>query len=78
MSSSEEERQAWIADVKERYGIRCIGDEEGPEQPAWPDYVAEGATYQLVSEHAMASPDGVNFYVKPDDMPMAEFLASLR
>ena len=78
MSSSEEERQAWIADVKERYGIRCIGDDEKPQQPAWRDYVAEGATYQVVSDQAMASLDGVNFYVKPDGMPMAEFLASLR
>ena len=75
---SEEEGQAWIAEVKERYGIRCIGDEEVPQQPAWQDYVAEGGAWQVVSDHAMASLDGVNFYVKPDDMPMAEFLASLR
>ena len=27
---------------------------------------------------AAASPDGVHWYEKPDGMPMAEFLASLR
>jgi hypothetical protein len=46
------------------------------EQPAWP-VLEEGATYELVSEQAMASLDGV-IYVKPDDMSMAEFLAALR
>jgi hypothetical protein len=45
--------------------------------PEWP-VLPEGVTYTTVSEHAMASYDGVNFYVKPDGVPMAEFLASLR
>jgi hypothetical protein len=75
--SSEEDRQAWLAGVKDRLGLVTIGgDKEGPQQPVWP-VLEEGATYQLVSEHAMASFDGVNFYVKPDGMSMAEFLASL-
>lgn len=73
----DEERRAWIEDVKRRYGIRCIGDEEVPIE--WPvlDYVPSGATYTVVSEHAMASHDGVNFYVKPDGVPFAEWWASL-
>lgn len=75
--SSEEEREAWKAELKERYGIRCIGDEERPQQPAWPDYVAEGDAWQVVSEYAMASPDLVHWYEKPDGMTMAEFTDSL-
>ena len=72
--AEERDRQAWIADVKRRLGIRCIGDEE--EQPAWP-VLPEGTTYRTVSEQAMVSYDGVNFYVKPDGMPLSEWWASL-
>lgn len=72
---SEEERQAWIDDVKRRLGIRCIGDEA--LAPEWP-VLEEGVTCTVVSEQAMASPDGVHFYVKPGGMTTAEFLALLR
>lgn len=76
----DEERQAWVAELKRRYGIRCIGDEEdgASRLPEWPAVdVPEGATYTTVAEYAMASYDGVNFYVKPDGMPMSEWWASL-
>ena len=74
--SEDEERQAWITGLKRRYGLRCIGDEE--EKPAWPLVdVPEGATWTCVSDYAMASRDGVNFYVKPDGVPLAEWWASL-
>lgn len=72
----DEERQAWIGNLKRKYGVRCIGDEE--ERPAWPlADVPEGATYTCIAEYGMASYDGVNFYIKPDGMPFAEFLSSL-
>jgi hypothetical protein len=48
-----------------------VSGEEEP--PAWP-VLEEGVTYELVSERAMASLDGVNFYVKPDGMSFREFL----
>ena len=35
-------------------------------------------TGRVVSEHGMASFDGVNFYVKPDGMTFAEFWEALR
>ena len=71
-----EERQAWIADVKERYGIRCIGDEQGPALPEWP-VLADGPAWRVISEFAVASPDLVNWYEKPEGMSTAEFLESL-
>jgi hypothetical protein len=78
--AEERSRREWVSEVKQRLGIVCIGDEPGKTELAdyvgWPK-VEEGATYTVVSEHAMASLDGVNFYVKPDDMTFAEFLASL-
>jgi hypothetical protein len=70
------ERRLWIADVKRRLGIRCIGDEPAAKVPDWP-VIEEGATYTVVSDQAMASWDGVNFYVKPDGMTTAEFWAAL-
>ncbi len=77
---TDEERQAWITEVKQRLGIVCTGDEPGKAELAdyvgWPR-VEEGATYTVVSEHAMASRDGVNFYVKPDGMPLSEFWNSI-
>ncbi len=77
---TDEERQAWIAGVKQRLGIVCTGDEPGRAELAdyvgWPR-VEEGATYTVISEHAMASRDGVNFYVKPDGMPLSEFWNSI-
>ena len=72
----DEERQAWIKDVKRRFGLVTIGGGQ-EEQPEWPA-LEPGVTYTVVSEHAMASLDGVNFYVKPDGMTMADFMASLR
>ena len=73
----DEERQAWTESLKRQYGIRCIGDEEEQGRlPEWP-VVPEGATYTCVGEYAIASHDGVNFYVKPDGMPVIEWWASL-
>ena len=74
--AEERDRRAWIEGVKRRHGIRCIGD-KAERMPDWPD-VPEGTTYTTVGEYAMASYDGVNFYVKPDGMPMAEWLSLLR
>jgi hypothetical protein len=80
VSGEEGDRQAWVADVKHRLGIRCIGDEplraEVADYVGWP-VIEEGATYTVVSDQAMASWDGVNFYVKPDGMTTAEFWAAL-
>lgn len=71
----------WIGEIKKRYGIRCTGDEPAaPELPEWP-VLPEGTRpgdWRVVSDHAMASWDGVHFYVKPDDMTMAEWRDSLR
>lgn len=77
LDAEERDRREWIEDVKRRLGIRCIGDEDG--QPSWPvlDYVPEGSTWTVVADNAMASRDGVNFYVKPEGMPMSEWWASL-
>ena len=70
------EQQEWIAGIKERYGIRCIGDEpRAAEVPDWP--VGIGPDWQIASEFAMAAPDLVHWYEKPDGMTMAEFLESL-
>jgi hypothetical protein len=75
--AEERDRRAWIADVKRRMGIRCAGDEnEAAAVPEWP-VLPDGAAYTCVAEYAMASYDGVNFYVKPEGMPTAEWLASL-
>jgi len=76
--AEERGRQAWIEDVKHRLGLVTIGsdEEEPPAKPEWP-VLPEGAAYTLVSEHAMASRDGVNFYVKPEGVPLVEWWASL-
>jgi len=37
----------------------------------------EEPAYRVVGEFAMASPDLIHWYEKPQDMPMADFLASL-
>jgi hypothetical protein len=80
LEAEERSRREWISEVKQRLGLVCIGDEPGKADLAdyagWPR-VEEGVTYTTVSEHAMASRDGVNFYVKPDGMPLAEWWASL-
>ncbi len=85
----DEERQAWIAGLKRRYGLRCAGDEkEAPETPAWQDYVPEwpalprdeqGVPYRYFSlGPALVSPDGgEHWYEVPDDVPLSEFLSSL-
>jgi len=74
----DEERQAWIEDLKRRYGIRTIGSDEAAASamPEWP-VLPEGARYEFVGEWAMASRDGVNFYVKPDGVPLIEWWDSL-
>jgi len=78
----DEERQAWITDLKRKYGVRCIGDEEERPShlPEWPvlDYVPGDATYTCIAEYAMASRDGVHWYEKPEDMTTEEFFSSLR
>jgi len=70
----------WISEVKQRLGIVCTGDAplraELADYVGWPK-VEEGATYTVVSEHAMASRDGINFYVKPEGMAVAEFWDSI-
>lgn len=76
--AEERDRREWIEDVKHRLGIRCFGDEERPAMPEWPVVDLEpGSTYRVVGEQAMASYDGVHFYVKPDGMSFAEWWASL-
>lgn len=79
LEAEERDRREWIEDVKRRLGIRCIGDEPWLPVPEWPvlDYVPPGSRWTVVSEQAMASYDGVHFYVKPDGMSAAEFFASL-
>jgi hypothetical protein len=78
--AEERDRREWISEVKQRLGIICTGDEPGKAELAdyvgWPR-VEEGVTYTVVSEHAMASRDGVNFYVKPDGVPLIEFWDSI-
>ena len=74
------ERQAWIQDVKRRYGIRCIGDEEErPAVPEWP-VLPEGATYVPYRYFGMstmvASWDLVHWYAKPEGVTTEEFLSS--
>ena len=74
----DEERKAWIAGLKERYGIVCRGDET-PSLPDWP-VLPEGTRpgdWRVVSEQAMASRDGINFYEKPEGMPLTEFWDSI-
>lgn len=79
LDAEDRDRREWIEDVKHRLGIRCIGDEGEPPVPEWPVLDLEpGTTYSVVSDHAMASWDGVHFYVKPDGMTMAEWRDSLR
>jgi len=78
---NDEERQAWITDLKRKHGVRCTGDEgDTPRLPAWPvlDYVPGGTTYTCVADYAMASWDGVHWYEKPEDMTTEEFFSSLR
>lgn len=74
-----EEQRAWIEDVKHRFGLVTAGsdEEEQPVMPEWP-VLEPGTTWKVVSEQAMASFDGVHFYVKPDGMTMADFISSLR
>lgn len=81
MSNEGRDQQAWIEDVKHRYGIRAIGDEETATLPPyWPD-LPEGAKpgdYQVVKlSPMMASPDGRHWYEKPDGMTTVEFLTAL-
>ena len=81
LDAEDRNRQEWISEVKQRLGIVCW-DDKTPSRPLpdWP-VLPEGTRpgdWQTVSEQAMASLDGVNFYVKPDGMSFAEFLASLR
>ena len=73
------ERQAWIAGLKERYGIRCIGDEpRAAEAPDWPAFVGQARAWQAMSlGPAMVSLDGRHFYEVPDGMGTGEFLDSL-
>lgn len=77
----DKDRQAWITDLKRKYGLRCIGDEEErPSRlPEWPvlDYVPGGTTYTCIAEYGLVW-DGVHWYEKPEGMPMSEFLSSLR
>jgi hypothetical protein len=50
-----------------------------PARQEWP-VLPEGTSpgdWQVVSEQAMASRDGVNFYVKPEGMTFAEFWDSI-
>ena len=75
VEAEERDRREWIEDVKRRLGIRCIGDEAVPEWPVLD--LPEGTTYRVIADQAMASYDGVHFYVKPDGMSAAEFFASL-
>ena len=79
--AEERSRREWIGEVKQRLGIICWDDETPlrplPDWPVLPEGTRPG-DWQTVSEQAMASLDGVNFYVKPDGMSFAEFLASLR
>jgi hypothetical protein len=81
LEAEQQDRRDWISGLKERFGIICWGDGAParllPDWPVLPDGTQSG-DYRLVSEHAMVSYDGVNFYVKPDGMPTAEWLASLR
>jgi hypothetical protein len=78
--AEERSRQEWMREVKQRLGIICAGDEHGKAELAdyvgWPK-VEEDVTYTVVSEHAMASRDGVNFYVKPEGMPLIEWWDSI-
>jgi hypothetical protein len=55
---------------------RMTNDLPAPEWPILPEGTSPG-DWQVVSEQAMASRDGVNFYVKPEGMTLAEFWASL-
>lgn len=79
--AEERGRREWISDVKQRLGIICTGDElpkaEMADYVGWPK-VEEGVTYTVVSDHAMASRDGINFYVKPEGMPLIEWWDSIR
>ena len=54
-------------------------EEEQPTAPEWP-VLPEGTRpgdWQVISEYAMASRDGVNFYVKPEGMPLIEWWDSI-
>ena len=78
--AEERDRQAWIADLKHRLGIRCIGDEEEPPRVEWPvlpdGYEAVPYKYFGMST-MMASRDLVHWYAKPEEMTTAELFNSL-
>ena len=46
-------------------------------EPAAGGYLSKDPAYRVVGEYAMASPDLIRWYEKPEGMSMAEFTASL-
>jgi hypothetical protein len=78
--AEERSRREWISEVKQRLGIVCWGDEAPsrplPDWPALPEGTRPG-DWKVVSEQAVASRDGINFYVKPEGMPLTEWWDSI-